>query len=68
MDSLFSLKGHRALITGAAGGLGTHFAHTLAAAGAEVVLAGRRLQPLQQLQKTLVAQGAIAHAVTMDVT
>lgn len=68
MDDLFSLKGHRALITGAAGGLGTHFAQTLAAAGAEVVLAGRRLQPLQQLQKTLAAQGATAHAVAMDVT
>lgn len=68
MEGLFSLKGRRALVTGAAGGLGSHFARTLAAAGAEVVLAGRRLEPLQALQGSLASQGATAHAVAMDVT
>lgn len=68
MNDLFSLKGRRALITGAAGGLGAHFAQTLATAGADVILAGRRIEPLQQLQESLIAHGARAHAVSMDVT
>lgn len=68
MNDLFSLKGRRALVTGAAGGLGAHFAQTLSNAGAELVLAGRRIEPLQELQETLIRKGARAHAVSMDVT
>lgn len=68
MDALFSLSGRTALITGAAGGLGAHFSHTLAHAGARVVLAGRRLQPLEALASQLRDQGTEAVAVSMDVT
>lgn len=68
MNGLFSLKGRRALVTGAAGGLGAHFAQTLATAGADVILAGRRIEPLRELQELLAQQGARAHAVSMDVT
>ncbi|MEF0847603.1 SDR family NAD(P)-dependent oxidoreductase, partial [Pseudomonas aeruginosa] len=39
---LFALDGRRALVTGASSGLGRHFAMTLAAAGAEVVVTARR--------------------------
>jgi NAD(P)-dependent dehydrogenase (short-subunit alcohol dehydrogenase family) len=39
---IFSLAGRRALVTGASGLLGAHFARVLRGAGAEVVLAARR--------------------------
>ena len=39
---LFSLAGHRALVTGASGVLGGHFARVLHGAGAAVALAARR--------------------------
>ena len=48
MVNLFDLKGRRALITGAASGIGRHFADVLAAAGASVVLLARRRDRLEQ--------------------
>ena len=62
------LDGRTALITGASGGLGLYFAQLLASAGAEVVLAARRLETLQAEVAALRAQGLKAHAVAMDVT
>lgn len=61
------LDGRRALITGASGGLGLHFAKVLAAAGAEVILAARRVDKLEDAVGSLRASGARAHAVAMDV-
>lgn len=66
--SPFRLDGRRALITGASGGLGLHFAEVLAAAGAEVVLAARRADKLADEVARLRESGARAHAVSMDVT
>ncbi len=66
--SPFRLDGRRALVTGASGGLGLHFAETLAAAGAEVVLAARRADKLADEVARLRESGARAHAVSMDVT
>jgi uncharacterized protein len=42
-------RGTTALITGASSGLGVHFAHQLAARGANVVLVARRLDRLESL-------------------
>ena len=66
-QSVFDMSGRRVLITGGGTGLGQRFAHTLAAAGATVILAARRADRLEQTARTLRERGASAHCVTMDV-
>ena len=58
----FRLDGQRALVTGASSGLGLHFAHTLAAAGAEVLLAARRKDRLDGAVQALRDAGQSASA------
>jgi NAD(P)-dependent dehydrogenase (short-subunit alcohol dehydrogenase family) len=65
MADRFDLTGKVALVTGASGGLGLHFARTLAEAGAKVALAARRKEQLEANVAT-IGDGAIA--VAMDVT
>ncbi|UMZ15077.1 SDR family oxidoreductase [Pseudomonas sp. MPFS] len=65
---MFALDGRRALVTGASSGLGRHFAMTLAAAGAEVVVTARRRQPLQTLVEEIEVAGGRARAFALDVT
>lgn len=67
MNGLLSVAGKRALVTGASGGLGLHFAGVLARAGAEVVLAARRLETLEEAVARLTAAGAQASACRLDV-
>ncbi len=62
------LAGRVALVTGASSGLGAQFARTLAAAGAGVVLAARRLERLKTLRAEIEANDGDAHVVEMDVT
>lgn len=65
----FELSGHTALVTGASSGLGRHFAHTLARAGARVIVGARRESRLQVLVTELyTTTQAAAFAVTLDVT
>jgi NAD(P)-dependent dehydrogenase (short-subunit alcohol dehydrogenase family) len=59
------LDGRTCLITGASSGLGEHFAQLLAAEGARVVLAARRMDRIRALAEEL---GDKALAVEMDVT
>ena len=68
MSDLFSLAGKTALVTGASGGLGAHFCRTLGKAGAAVVLAGRRIEPLRRLADELRESGVAAHPLSLDVT
>ena len=42
LESLFSLRGHLGLVTGASSGLGVECAKALAIAGADVALVARR--------------------------
>lgn len=63
----FSLKGKRALITGASSGIGLAGAAGLAAAGAEVVVAARRLELLEELVSALRERGHTATSVAMDI-
>ncbi len=67
MSKLFELDGKVALVTGASSGLGVHFAHCLADAGAQVVLAARRADRLAALQADLEKKGAKATSVELDV-
>ena len=62
------LSGRVAFITGASGGLGAQFARTLAAAGAGVVLASRRLEKLKELRAEIEGAGGDAHVIELDVT
>jgi NAD(P)-dependent dehydrogenase (short-subunit alcohol dehydrogenase family) len=64
---LFDLSGRRALVTGGGSGLGRQFALTLAHAGADVVLAARRLEPLQATAGEITQLGRDAQCVTLDV-
>ncbi|MBW8636135.1 glucose 1-dehydrogenase [Hoeflea sp. WL0058] len=63
----FNLEGRKALVTGASGGLGEHFAKTLAEAGAAVVLTARRKDALEKVVETIAAAGGDAEAIPMDV-
>jgi NAD(P)-dependent dehydrogenase (short-subunit alcohol dehydrogenase family) len=49
VPDLFSLDGRTAIVTGASGGLGAHFATVLADAGARVIAAARRADKLEAL-------------------
>ena len=53
----WSLAGKTALVTGASSGLGRHFATVLADAGAEVILAARRADRLEQACAEIAADG-----------
>jgi NAD(P)-dependent dehydrogenase (short-subunit alcohol dehydrogenase family) len=62
------LTGRVALITGASSGLGRRFAEVLAASGAKVALAARRMDRLEEAASAIRAFGGEALAVEMDVT
>lgn len=67
MTELFDLTGRTALVTGASGGLGRHFATTLAGAGATVAVAARRQDKVAAVADEIVAAGGKALAVALDV-
>jgi NAD(P)-dependent dehydrogenase (short-subunit alcohol dehydrogenase family) len=64
----FDLNGQTALITGGGAGLGLHFAHVLADAGARVVLCARRAGTIEAGAAAIREKGGDADCVPMDVT
>lgn len=67
MGQSHALAGKRVLVTGASSGLGQHFAKVLAAHGAQLVLAARRVDRLQSFAATL--GGSVAPlCLPLDVT
>jgi len=61
------LTGQTAIITGASGGLGAHFARVLARAGAAVAVTARRLDMVEALAGEIAAEGGRAMALRLDV-
>ena len=64
----FDLTGEVALVTGASSGIGRHLAGLLAAAGAKVALAARRVDQLAELAREIEGAGGQALPIACDVT
>jgi NAD(P)-dependent dehydrogenase (short-subunit alcohol dehydrogenase family) len=62
------LGGKTAFVTGATSGLGRRFARILSDAGANVAIAGRRVDRLQTLKTEIEGAGGKCAAVALDVT
>ncbi|WP_299262060.1 SDR family oxidoreductase [uncultured Kushneria sp.] len=67
IEGRLHLKGQVALITGAASGLGAHFSQVLGSAGASLMLAGRRREPLEAQAVELRGQGIRVWVCAMDI-
>lgn len=67
MKDIFDISGRHVLVTGASSGLGKLFAQELAARGASVTLAARRVATLDALVEQIHNVGGNARAVVMDV-
>lgn len=63
-----AIEGKVAIITGASAGIGEATAREFARAGAKVVLAARRKERLEQLEKEIRAMGGTALAIRTDIT
>jgi NAD(P)-dependent dehydrogenase (short-subunit alcohol dehydrogenase family) len=62
------LDGKVAIVTGGGSGIGKGIARALAAEGAKVVVAGRRIEALNDTVNEIAALGQIAAAIPTDVT
>lgn len=66
IESLFSLRGRVALVTGASSGIGRGLAEAFAEAGASVVLLARRAERLAETAAAIAAQGGEAACLECD--
>lgn len=67
IESLFSLEGKVALVTGAGTGMGRRFSQTLAAAGAKVICGARRVENVEQVAAGIRDSGGEAVAFALDI-
>jgi gluconate 5-dehydrogenase len=66
LESLFSLQGRTALVTGGSSGIGEAMAVALGLAGAKVVLMARRPEALEQAAAKLREQGVVVNCLSCD--
>ena len=66
LESLFSLRGKAALVTGASGGIGRALAVGLAEAGAAVAAGGRDTEALAETVRQIEAKGGVGVALPAD--
>jgi NAD(P)-dependent dehydrogenase (short-subunit alcohol dehydrogenase family) len=62
----FRLDGRLAVITGASQGIGRAFALAYSRAGAELVLVGRNMERLGEVQRSIESAGGRAHIISAD--
>jgi gluconate 5-dehydrogenase len=63
---MFDLSGKTALVTGGGHGIGRHLCIGLAEAGANVIVVGRKIDPLNEVVSALTAMGRKAWAISAD--
>lgn len=68
IQTLFSLRGRIALVTGGAGRYGRQISRAIAEAGATVIVASRSIERCEECAATLKNDGFDAHAFTLDLT
>jgi NAD(P)-dependent dehydrogenase (short-subunit alcohol dehydrogenase family) len=68
ISDMFRLDGKVAIVTGASSGLGVYFAQALAESGADVALAARRADRLEQTKQLVEQAGVRVLAVQTDIT
>ena len=68
-QNLIDLAGHKAVITGASSGIGKEYARQLAARGADLVIAARRITQLEELAAELQKSYSISvQCIQIDLT
>ena len=68
LKNYFDVKGKNAIVTGASSGLGKQFALCLAEQGANVAIAARRVERLEELKPQIEAYGVKCLVLPCDVT
>ena len=66
--SQWKIEGRVALVTGASGGLGAHFAKVLAGAGADVIIGARRRDAMTDVAASISADGGTCRIAVLDVS
>lgn len=68
VQDMFNLKGKVAVVTGSSSGLGVTFAQALAEVGANIVLAARRIDKLNQVADSIAKLGVKVIPIQCDVS
>ena len=65
---MYNLEGQVALVTGGGHGIGRHLSVGLAEAGADVIVVGRKLQPLQEVAELIESMGRKSWVLQADLS